>query len=84
MLPMLAVGSRLSGLIHNGTPIAFTTETIKGMEYACFNAGPGSYAAFCAGNLTLLEPGPQRMTSDLKIRPLFELPSFAPPLPSAC
>jgi hypothetical protein len=53
MLPMLAAASRLTGLIHEGVSIPFSTETIKGMEYACFRAEHGHYTAIYSGSLTL-------------------------------
>ncbi len=40
----VAVGS-LSGITLNGAPIAFTKQTIKGVEYAFFAAQAGSYVA---------------------------------------
>ena len=32
-------------MTHDGAPVAFTTERIKGVEYAFFPADPGTYAA---------------------------------------
>jgi large repetitive protein len=45
MLPILAVSGSLRTLTHDGAPVAFTTERIKGIEYAFFPAAPGAYAA---------------------------------------
>jgi hypothetical protein len=45
MLPTLSASGRLLGLTLNGSPVATTVETLKGMEYALFPAAPGSYAA---------------------------------------
>jgi len=38
-------GATLSGLTLNGTPVPTTTQTIKGVQYAFFPAGVGSYQA---------------------------------------
>ena len=38
-------GSSLSALTRNGTAVAFTRTTVKGIEYAFFPAAAGSYAA---------------------------------------
>lgn len=38
-------GALLTGLTRNGNPIAYGTRTIKGIEYAFFPAGGGSYEA---------------------------------------
>ena len=35
----------LTGVKRNGTPIPTTTQTIKGVEYAFFDAAAGSYEA---------------------------------------
>jgi methionine-rich copper-binding protein CopC len=40
-----AAGTTLSGLTRAGAPVAYTLETIKGLEYATFPATGGSYAA---------------------------------------
>jgi hypothetical protein len=45
MLPTLASIGQLSSLTLNGSTISFTTEYIKGIEYAFFDATTGNYAA---------------------------------------
>ena len=45
MLPMTGTSARLSGLSRGGVAVAFTTQTIKGIEYAFFPADPGNYTA---------------------------------------
>jgi hypothetical protein len=45
MLPARFGSTPLSVLAHNGTPIGFTLETIKGIEYAMFDAVEGVYSA---------------------------------------
>ena len=42
MVPTTAVGV-LASITRNGTPIAYTTQTIKGIAYAFFPAGSGAY-----------------------------------------
>ena len=44
MLPTLAAVGALTGITRDGAPIAYTAETIKGIEYAFFPAETGSYA----------------------------------------
>jgi hypothetical protein len=34
---------------RNGSPIAFTTQSIKGIQYAVFAAGAGTYSAAYSG-----------------------------------
>ena len=45
MLPSQFRGNPLSLLQQDGSPIPFTLETIKGVEYAIFDAQAGSYSA---------------------------------------
>ncbi len=45
MLPTQSSVGQLTGLTVNGDGVAYTTETIKGVEYALFNAVAGSYTA---------------------------------------
>ena len=46
MLPALAaVGLRLKSVSKNGTPLAYRFETIKGIEYAFFDASNGNFTA---------------------------------------
>lgn len=45
MLPLLAATGQLTTLTRDGNPVAFTTETIKGVAYAFFPADAGAYAA---------------------------------------
>ena len=45
MVPTLAAVGQLTGITRGGTPIAYTTETIKGIEYAFFPAEAGAYLA---------------------------------------
>ncbi len=52
MLPMNAANGRLSTLSRNGGAVTFTTQTIKGIEYAFFPADPGSWIASYASDTT--------------------------------
>lgn len=46
MLPVAGPdGATLTSLSRNGDPVAYTTATIKGQDYAMFEATAGSYAA---------------------------------------
>jgi chitodextrinase len=45
MLPLSTTGGTLNALTFDGSPVAFTTKTIKGFEYAVFDAENGRYAA---------------------------------------
>ncbi len=52
MLPTLAAVGQLTGITEDGIPIAYTTETIKGIEYAIFPANTATYAASYAVDTT--------------------------------
>lgn len=46
MLPVSANGSKqLQSLLHNSTAVPYTIETIKGIQYAFFDAQNGNYSA---------------------------------------
>jgi hypothetical protein len=45
MVPTASAAGLLSSLTRNGSPVTFTTQTIKGLEYAFFPAATGTYAA---------------------------------------
>jgi hypothetical protein len=45
MIPMSSGNGRLASLALGGSPAGYTTNTIKGIEYAVFDAVPGSYVA---------------------------------------
>jgi hypothetical protein len=45
MLPSTMTAGALTALTLNGSPIAYTKQTIKGIEYVLFNAAPGTYRA---------------------------------------
>ena len=48
-LPIKAATGTLSSLTLAGNPVSYTTETIKGLQYAVFPAGTGTYTATYAG-----------------------------------
>jgi hypothetical protein len=48
MLPLQGRGGTLAGITRAGSPVAYTTDTIKGIDYAFFAATTGSYAAVYA------------------------------------
>jgi hypothetical protein len=45
MLPIQTAAGPVTSISYNGAPISFTTEVIKGVEYAFFPALPGAYQA---------------------------------------
>ena len=51
-------GTQLTGITRGGSTVSITTTTIKGIEYASFDAAPGSYSATYAA-----APGTQSIAS---------------------
>ena len=45
LLPSVVSAGTLSTLTLNGSAVAFTTQTIKGIQYAVFQVGTGTYQA---------------------------------------
>jgi hypothetical protein len=45
MVPAASAGKTLTSITRNGTPITFTTRTVKGIVWAVFPALPGTYQA---------------------------------------
>ena len=45
MVPTSSAAGALTGVTRNGSPIATTPQTIKGVEYAFIDAAPGAYEA---------------------------------------
>jgi methionine-rich copper-binding protein CopC len=45
MVPTVSAAGTLTGLTRGGSAVSFTTQTIKGLQYATFQAAPGSYTA---------------------------------------
>ena len=45
MLPTAVTAGALTTLTVNGSPVAFTRQTIKGVEYALFQVAAGTYQA---------------------------------------
>jgi hypothetical protein len=45
MLPRTVAAGTLTGLTLNGAPVSFTTQTIKGVQYAIFTVAAGTYQA---------------------------------------
>ncbi|KYC37737.1 hypothetical protein WA1_04255 [Scytonema hofmannii PCC 7110] len=50
MLPNQFSGAPLNSITRNGTPVTYTTETIKGIVYARFSGDTGSYVATYAAD----------------------------------
>jgi Domain of unknown function (DUF4082)/Bacterial Ig-like domain/Bacterial Ig domain/Purple acid Phosphatase, N-terminal domain len=51
MLPLRSGNRTLNAITRGGSGVSFTTETIKGVEYALFSAAAGSYSANYAVNV---------------------------------
>ncbi len=45
MVPVTAAVGQLTGITRNGSPVSYTTEVIKGINYAFFDAAAGNYVA---------------------------------------
>ena len=45
MLPLHSAAGALSALTRNGSPVAYDTQTIKGVNYAVFDGAAGAYIA---------------------------------------
>ena len=52
MVPAQARGGALVGITRDGSPVSVTTQTIKGVAYAFFDAAAGSYTATYAVDAT--------------------------------
>lgn len=45
MLPLLSADGMLTAITRNGSPVTFTVQTIKGIQYGFFEATTGNYVA---------------------------------------
>ncbi|MBL7758113.1 MAG: hypothetical protein JNL59_11995, partial [Chitinophagaceae bacterium] len=45
MLPLLSIDGMLTTITRNGSPVTFTVQTIKGIQYGFFEATTGNYVA---------------------------------------
>ncbi|MFF4652473.1 Ig-like domain-containing protein [Streptomyces sp. NPDC001380] len=45
MVPASSAGGSLAGITFGGAPVPYLTDTVKGVQYAFFDAKPGSYTA---------------------------------------
>jgi hypothetical protein len=45
MVPMQSAAGLLTGITKSGVPVSYTTQTIKGVQYAFFNTSGGDYVA---------------------------------------
>jgi hypothetical protein len=45
MIPVSGGGGGLLGLTRDGAPVATSVRTVKGVDYAVFDAAPGAYVA---------------------------------------
>jgi hypothetical protein len=58
MVPASGGGGPLLGLTRDGVPVATTRRTVKGVEYAVFDAAPGAYVASYTYSAPPASPGP--------------------------
>ena len=56
MVPVISAVGSLTSLAQNGSPIAYTVQAIKGMNYAFFAATNGTYQATYASGLDTTPP----------------------------
>ena len=63
LLPMTGPTGTLSSVTLGGSPVSFVTQTIKGVNYASFNATSGSYQAVYGGG------GPTVAVSSVALSP---------------
>ena len=52
MVPTSYINGFLTGITRGGSPVSYTKQTIKGIEYAFFDASAGSYAVTYAPDET--------------------------------
>lgn len=52
MLPVISLNGPLEAISRNGTPVAYTTEVVKGIEYARFTVSNGTYTASYGQDVT--------------------------------
>ena len=45
MVPKSVAAGTLTAMTLNGSPVAFTIQTIKGIQFAVFQVGTGTYQA---------------------------------------
>jgi hypothetical protein len=82
MLPLLSSSGALSGFTRNGNPVSYTTETIKGFEYAFFPALAGNYTAqYNVRTPTMLTVSPARANLQASQVQRFTLLRNGAPLP---
>lgn len=73
MLPANTATNALNALTRNGTPVAFTLQTVKGISYAFFEAANGAYQATYAGAL----PPPPNPPGEFTLWPANATPAIA-------
>ena len=56
MVPVISAVGSLTSIKQNGSPIAYTTQSIKGINYAFFPATNGAYQATYASGLDTTPP----------------------------
>lgn len=56
MVPTSTSNGNLTGITHNGATVMYTTNTIKGVAYAVFDAQPGPYEALYGVQLVITAP----------------------------
>lgn len=72
MLPTHFKNLALASVTHNGNPITFTPQGIRGIEYAFFRAAAGSYVATYAGDTvapTITSTEPTNGSTNVEVMP---------------
>jgi hypothetical protein len=65
MLTRTGRGRPLTRLTRDGRPVTYAARSIKGVDYAVFEAATGTYRATCAGDVQAWSPSAR--TSALRI-----------------
>jgi hypothetical protein len=63
MLPVAANGGSIATVTRDGSAVAITPQRIKGVDYAFFDAGSGSYVATYVGTRTTRSAAPSAVPS---------------------
>jgi putative lipoic acid-binding regulatory protein len=75
MLPVNAATGQLSSITMNGSPVSYTTQTIKGIQYAFFAAAIGSNAYVATYSSLLTRVAGQTTATEAAVENVFAKPS---------
>ncbi|WP_189131790.1 Ig-like domain-containing protein [Wenjunlia tyrosinilytica] len=85
MVPLNSSGGVLSGVTFNGSAVPVRTDTVKGVPYAFFDAGPGSFRATYAPDTTaptVTSTSPADNATDVKVTDPVKV-TFSEPMDSS-